>query len=162
MVSGSPSGSWSTPWPILAGAPPWTATGWFTTILDPTQAPAGELAALYTQRWEIESALAELKTTQRGPKQVLRSKTPQGVAQEVWAYLLVHYALRAVMHTAALDDDLDPDRLSLIRTLRVVRRQVIARPAFPPDQIAVAVCSAVDELLTEPLPQRRLRAFPAR
>jgi Insertion element 4 transposase N-terminal/Transposase DDE domain len=103
-----------------------------TTIGDPTQAPAGELAALYTQRWEIETALAELKTTQRGPKQVLRSKSPELVAQEVWAHLLVHYALRAVMHTAALAEDLDPDRLSFICTLRVIRRQVIAQPAFSP------------------------------
>jgi hypothetical protein len=103
-----------------------------TTILDPAMAPAAELAALYTQRWEVETALAELKTTQRGPKQVLRSRTPELVAQEVWAHLLVHYALRQVMHTAALEEDLDPDRLSFIRTLRVVRRQLIARPAFSP------------------------------
>jgi hypothetical protein len=103
-----------------------------TTIGDPTRASAGELAALYTQRWEIETALAELKTTQRGPKQVLRSKSPELVAQEVWAHLLVHYALRALMHTAALAEDLDPDRLSFIRTLRVIRRQVIAQPAFSP------------------------------
>jgi hypothetical protein len=103
-----------------------------TTILDPTAAPAGELAALYTQRWEIETALGELKTTQRGPRQVLRSKSPELVAQEVWAHLLVHYALRAVMHTAALEADLDPDRLSFIGSLRVIRRQVIAAPAFSP------------------------------
>jgi Insertion element 4 transposase N-terminal/Transposase DDE domain len=103
-----------------------------TTILDPAAAPAHELAALYTERWEIETALAELKTTQRGPKQVLRSKSRELVAQEVWAHLLVHYALRAVMHTAALAEDLDPDRLSFVRTLRVVRRQVIAAPAFSP------------------------------
>jgi len=103
-----------------------------TTILDPTAAPAGELAALYTQRWEIETALGELKTTQRGPRQVLRSKSPELVAQEVWAHLLVHYALRAVMHTAALQADLDPDRLSFIGSLRVIRRQVIAAPAFSP------------------------------
>ena len=103
-----------------------------TTILDPSAAPAGELAALYTERWEVETALAELKTTQRGPRQVLRSKSPELVAQEVWAHLLVHYALRAVMHTAALAEDLDPDRLSFIRTLRVIRRQVIAQPAFSP------------------------------
>ena len=103
-----------------------------TTILDPAAAPAGELAALYTERWEVETALGELKTTQRGPRQVLRSKSPELVAQEVWAHLLVHYALRAVLHTAALQADLDPDRLSFIATLRVVRRQVIARPAFSP------------------------------
>jgi IS4 transposase len=103
-----------------------------TTILDPAQAPAGELAALDTQRWEVETALAELKTTQRGPKQVLRSRTPELVAQEVWAHLLVHYALGQVMHTAALQEDLDPDRLLFIRSLRVVRRQLIARPAFSP------------------------------
>lgn len=103
-----------------------------TTVLDPELAPAGELAVLYTQRWEIETALGELKTTQRGPRQVLRSKNPELVAQEVWAHLLVHYALRAVMHTAALQADLDPDRLSFIATLRVIRRQVIAAPAFSP------------------------------
>jgi hypothetical protein len=103
-----------------------------TTIGDPTMAPAGELAALSTQRWEVETALAEVKTTQRGPKQVLRSRSPELVAQEVWAHLLVHYALGAVMHTAALAEDLDPDRLSFVRTLRVIRRQVIAAPAFSP------------------------------
>jgi Insertion element 4 transposase N-terminal/Transposase DDE domain len=103
-----------------------------TTILDPAMAPAGELAALYTERWEVETALGELKTTQRGPRQVLRSKSPELVAQEVWAHLLVHYALRAVMHTAALEADLDPDRLSFIASLRVIRRQVIAAPAFSP------------------------------
>jgi hypothetical protein len=103
-----------------------------TTILDPAATPAGELAALYTERWEVETALGELKTTQRGPRQVLRSKSPELVAQEVWAHLLVHYALRAVMHTAALAEDLDPDRLSFIASLRVIRRQVIARPAFSP------------------------------
>jgi len=103
-----------------------------TTILDPELAPAAELAALYTERWEVETALGELKTTQRGRRQMLRSKSPELVAQEVWAHLLVHYALRQVMHTAALEADLDPDRLSFIASLRVVRRQVIAAPAFSP------------------------------
>ena len=103
-----------------------------TTILDPTQAPAAELAALYAERWEVETALAELKTTQRGPRQVLRSKTPDGVEQEVWAHLLVHYALRTLMHHAALAEDLDPDRLSFVRTLRVVRRHTIAHAVFSP------------------------------
>ncbi len=84
----------------------------------PHPVPLATLVRVAGRRWTIETALAELKTTQRGPKQVLRSRSPELVAQEVWAHLLVHYALRAVMHTAALEEDLDPDRLSFIRTLR--------------------------------------------
>jgi len=107
-----------------------------TTILDPELAPARELAALYHQRWEVEGLLAELKTHQRGPGVVLRSKTPQMVAQEVWAMLLVHRAVRTLMHQAALDSQdgeaLDPDRLSFTRALRMVRRQVSGQAAFSP------------------------------
>jgi hypothetical protein len=103
-----------------------------TSLLDPTQAPAAELAALYHQRWELEGALDELKTHQRGPRAILRSKTPEGVEQEVYAHLLVHYAIRALMHQAALDAAVDPDRLSFTRSLRIVRRQLIAQAAFPP------------------------------
>jgi Transposase DDE domain len=95
-----------------------------TTLLDPEQAPAAELAALYHERWEFETALDELKTHQRGPKVVLRSRSPEGVEQEVWAMLLVHLAIRRLMHQAAVDQDVDPDRLSFVRSLRVVRRQV--------------------------------------
>jgi hypothetical protein len=104
-----------------------------TTILEPELAPALELAALYHERWEVEGLLGELKTHQRGPKQVLRSKTPPMVAQEVWAMLLVHRAIRRLMHQAALDGEaLDPDRLSFTRALRVVRRQVTDQAAFSP------------------------------
>jgi hypothetical protein len=105
-----------------------------TTILDPAKAPAAELAALDHQRWEFETTLDELKTHQRGPKVVLRSRSPEMVAQEVWAHLLVHHAIRRLMHQAALDHHLDPDRLSFIRSLRVVRRQVTTtgQAAIPP------------------------------
>jgi hypothetical protein len=103
-----------------------------TTILDPQQAPAAELAASYAQRWELETALDELKTHQRGPKVVLRSKTPQGVEQELWGMLLVHYAIRQLMHQAALQAEVDPDRLSFTRSLRVVRRQVTRQAGFSP------------------------------
>lgn len=68
-----------------------------TTILDPASAPAADLAGLYAQRWEIETAFDELKTHQRGPAVVLRSKLPDGVTQEVYGYLCVHYAIRALM-----------------------------------------------------------------
>ncbi|MEV7395477.1 MULTISPECIES: IS4 family transposase [unclassified Streptomyces] len=103
-----------------------------TTILDHEAAPATELAALYNQRWEIETALDELKTHQRGPAEVLRSRSPDGVEQEVWAHLLVHHAIRQLMHIAAGDVDTDPDRLSFTRTLRLARRQVTAQAAFSP------------------------------
>jgi len=97
-----------------------------TTVLDSEQAPALELAALYAQRWEFENALDELKTHQRGPKVVLRSKQPDGVYQEAYGYLLTHYAIRALIHDAAVESGLDPDRLSFLRTLRVVRRSTSA------------------------------------
>lgn len=104
-----------------------------TTIGDPAQAPAAELAALYPQRWELETALDELKTHQRGPGVVLRSKHPDGVCQEVWAHLLVHYAIRTLMHQAALDAEVDADRLSFTRSLHIARRQVTSQAAlFPP------------------------------
>jgi transposase IS4-like protein/DDE family transposase len=103
-----------------------------TTIGDPAQAPAAELAALYPQRWELETALDELKTHQRGPGVVLRSKHPDGVCQEVWAHLLVHYAIRTLMQQAALDAEVDADRLSFTRSLHIARRQVTSQAALSP------------------------------
>jgi hypothetical protein len=103
-----------------------------TTIVDPAQAPAPDLAALYAQRWEFETSLDELKTHQGAPRMVLRSHAPDGVQQEVWGFLLVHYAIRALMHQAALDARIDPDRVSFTRTLRLVRRQVPAQAAISP------------------------------
>lgn len=103
-----------------------------TTLLGAEQAPALELAELYAQRWELETTLDELKTHQRGAKVVLRSKSPDGVEQEVWGFLLVHWAIRELMHTAALDGDIDPDRISFIRTLRLARRSVTEQAAFSP------------------------------
>jgi hypothetical protein len=102
------------------------------TILDPEQAPAPELAGLYSERWEIEGALDELKTHQRGPRAVLRSKHPDGVYQEAYGYLCTHYAIRRLMHDAALLGDLDPDRLSFIRSLRAARRSTRTHPGFFP------------------------------
>jgi hypothetical protein len=103
-----------------------------TTIVDPDAAPAGELAAVYAERWEFESVLDELKVHQRGPRVVLRSKAPDGVRQELYGYLCVHYALRWLMHAVALARDADPDRLSFTRTLRVARRTTASHPGFSP------------------------------
>jgi len=103
-----------------------------TTIVDPTAAPAAELAALYPQRWEFETVLDELKTHQRGPRVVLRSKQPDGVTQEIYGHLCVHYAIRWLMHAVALAADADPDRLSFTRSLRVARRTTASHPGFSP------------------------------
>ena len=103
-----------------------------TTILDPAQAPAAELAALYHERWEIEGALAELKTHLRGARVVLRSKTPALVRQEFWGLLLAHFAVRGLMHEAALRADEDPDRLSFLHAVRVVRRKLPLFAALSP------------------------------
>lgn len=103
-----------------------------TTILDHTQAPAKELAALYHERWEIETALDELKTHLRGAQIVLRSKTPELVEQEFWGLLMAHYAIRGLMHEAALKADEDPDRLSFLHAVRVVQRRMARYAAIPP------------------------------
>ena len=103
-----------------------------TTILDPAQAPAKELAALYHERWEIETALDELKTHLRGAQIVLRSKTPELVEQEFYGLLMAHFAIRGLMHEAALRADEDPDRLSFLHSVRVVQRRLARFAAIPP------------------------------
>jgi hypothetical protein len=103
-----------------------------TTILDHRLAPARELAAIYHERWEIENALDELKTHLRGAQIVLRSKTPELVQQEFYGLLMAHYAVRGLMHEAALRADEDPDRLSFLHAVRVVQRRVGAYGAIPP------------------------------
>ena len=103
-----------------------------TTILDPDQAPAAELAALYQERWEIETALDELKTHLRGAGIVLRSKTPELVQQEFYGLMLAHYAVRGLMHEAALKEDVDPDVLSYLHAVRVVRRKLPSFVSIPP------------------------------
>jgi len=107
-----------------------------TTILDIEQAPAAELAALYHERWEIETALDELKTHLRGGRIVLRSKTPELVAQEFYGLMMAHFAVRGLMHEAALQDDVDPDELSFTHAVRVVRRKLSTGGDFPPSGLA--------------------------
>jgi hypothetical protein len=103
-----------------------------TTIFDPQIASATELAAVYHQRWEFESSLAEIETRQRGSYRVLRSHSPDMVRQEIWALLITHYAIRALMYEASDPDGLDPLRMSFIRTLRIVRRHVTGQAGFSP------------------------------
>ena len=116
----APSGSSSTG--LTTRATP--STAWATTLLDPTAAPAAEVAALYHERWEVETAYDEVKTHILGPGAILRSKTPDLVLQEVHGLMLAHYAVRRLIHEAARKVDEDPDRLSFVHAVRVVRRRV--------------------------------------
>jgi hypothetical protein len=100
---------------------------WFrlvTTIVDPQKAPARELAALYQQRWEIETTLDEFKVHLRGPRVVLRSHTPDLVKQEFYGFLMLHFAVRSFMHEAALSVQRDPDELSFVHAVRVLKRHL--------------------------------------
>ncbi|MGH4000079.1 MAG: IS4 family transposase [Pseudonocardiaceae bacterium] len=103
-----------------------------TSIMDPEAAPSYDLAALYHERWELEVTLDEIEIHQLGHGRVLRSKSPAMVRQEIWGILLTHYAIRHLMHEAADTADVDPDRLSFIRSLRLVRRQTTDQAGFSP------------------------------
>jgi hypothetical protein len=103
-----------------------------TTVLDPARAPAEELAALYHERWEVETALDELKTHLRGARIVLRSKTPDLVRQEFYGLMMAHFAIRSLMHEAASKVGEDADRLSFLHAVRVVRRKLTVTHAIPP------------------------------
>src|SRR5216684_997861 len=103
-----------------------------TTITEITAAPAPLLAEAYHQRWEHETGNAQLKTSLRGPGRVLRSKSPDMVRQEIYGYLLTHYAISALICKAATEAGVDPDRVKFKRTVRIVRRRAADPAAFPP------------------------------
>ncbi len=103
-----------------------------TTLLDPAAAPAAELAALYHERWESEGTFAELKVSLPGERLMLRSRRADLVEQEVYGLLLVHLALRQLMYEASRQNGCDPDQLSFLHTVRVVRRHLPFHAAFSP------------------------------
>ena len=102
-----------------------------TTITDPATASAQELAEAYCQRWEEETGNDQLKELPGGAGTVLRSKSPDMIRQEIYGYLLTHYAISALVCRAATEADIDPDRVKFLRTVRIIRRRA-ADPAFPP------------------------------
>jgi hypothetical protein len=129
-----------------------------TTITDAQLASAGQLAGCYRQRWESETGYKSLKTHQRGPRQVLRSTDPDGIGQELYAYLITYQALRCLMHQAAIAADIDPDRLSFTTALRTVRR-FITSAATATSVLADTVNRAVTAIL-EDQHERRDRVSP--
>lgn len=136
-----------------------------TTVLEPDRAPAAELAALYHERWEMETAFDEFKTHLRGGQRVLRSKTPELVRQEAWGFLLAHFALRALMHEAALGAlprARDPDTLSFTHALRVTRRTLPHVAAILPSGPAAPISSTPARARRTPRRARELESGPSR
>jgi Insertion element 4 transposase N-terminal/Transposase DDE domain len=121
-----------------------------TTILDPAQASAADLAACYHQRWESETGYGHLKTRLRGPRTVLRSRHPERVHQEIWAYLCVYQTLCHLAAAAAHHAGLDPDRISFTVTLREFRRSLTSPTDHPPQHI-------LNRIIEQALPPRRDR-----
>ena len=110
-----------------------------TTLLDPAEAPAQELAELYQRRWKIETTFAEMKTTLKGADLILRSKSPELVRQEFWGLLLAHHLVRKLMLEAALAQERPPDDLSFKHTLALMRRKIPASGALPPRAVPEVV-----------------------
>lgn len=117
--------------PGLPGGTPETLR-LITTISDPDDVTAIELAAAYAQRWEYEISLREIETQMLEPSGGLRSRSPELLRQELWGLLLAHFAIRSLMAEAAVSAGLDPDRLSFMRSISLVRRQVTDQAAFSP------------------------------
>jgi hypothetical protein len=133
-----------------------------TSLLDPTTAPAAELAALYHERWVSEGIFAEVKTVQRGPRGVLRSARPDGIHQEIWAHLTVHHLTRDLIHHAATsaNGSLDPQRISFRRAQHLVRRTMATTATCSPAQRHRAIEHVAARLAAKPNPDRRPRSYP--
>ena len=121
-----------------------------TTLLDCNAAPAAELAAGYAWRWAIETGFREFKTYLRGPGRILRGRSPDLARQELWAYLVIYQAIRAIICLAAAGHGLDPDRISFTATLHAVRRTLPAARTSPD----TALASTEADFLTELVPER--------
>jgi hypothetical protein len=128
-----------------------------TTLLDPAEAPAAALAALYRQRWETENGYSELKTRLRGTGFTFRSRTPDLACQEMLAFLIVYQALCALEARAAAHAGIDPDKISFTVTLRTARDHAISPPH--PTALARACQHAIADILADLLPDRRNRQY---
>lgn len=134
-----------------------------TTLLDPEQFPAAALAALYHERWEMELTLDEQEThqlEQGQPADPLRSRTPRGVVQELYGLLLAHYAVRYLMHEAACQAQVDPDRLSFTHALRVLQDSLPDFEIAAPELLAGLYQRLLRELADPLLPERQPRQEP--
>lgn len=129
-----------------------------TTLLNPRVAPALELLALYHERWEIELVIDEIKTHERAQRKVLRSKTPEGVRQELYGIYLAHYAVRVLLAQAAVEAELDPDRLSFTEGLFELTEMIDLALTLEPEEATERLLTRLQHKMAQHvLPARRLR-----
>jgi hypothetical protein len=128
-----------------------------TTLLDHKQAPAAQVAAAYHHRWEIENSYGELKTRLRGASFILRSRSPELVCQELFAFLTVYQALCALKTEAAATAGINPDRISFTATVRIARDHASNQPAVTTPGFSQARSQAIRDILGDLLPKRRDR-----
>ncbi len=129
-----------------------------TTLLNPRVAPALELVALSHERWEVELVIDEIKTHERVQRKVLRSKTPEGVYQELYGIFLAHYAVRALMAQAAMEGNLDPDRLSFTEGLFHLTEMIDLALTLEPEEATEPLLKRLQHKMARTvLPPRRLR-----
>ena len=129
-----------------------------TTLLNPRVAPALTLINLYHERWEIELVIDEIKTHERAQRKVLRSKTPEGVRQELYGIYLAHYAVRVLLAEAAVEAELDPDRLSFTEGLFELTEMLSLALTVGSEEAAVRLLARLrHKMARHVLPPRRLR-----
>jgi hypothetical protein len=131
-----------------------------TTLLDAETCPALDLVCAYHERWEIELVIDEVDTHQRLAGRPLRSLKPVGVIQELYGLLIAHYAVRFLMHEAALQAGVDPDRVSFVHTLHVLQDAIPEFQMTSPDQHAQLFDRLLRDVASDLLPERRLRINP--
>lgn len=131
-----------------------------TSLLDSDLYPAHTLACEYHQRWEVEITIDEVHTHQPLPNLPLRSKKPAGVIQEAYGLLIAHYAVRVVMHEAAVQNGLDPDRLSFINALRIIRDAIPEFQMTTPEQLTRLYQRLLNDIARHRLPERDNRCNP--
>jgi len=131
-----------------------------TTLLDHKASPALDLACAYHERWESELVIDEMDTHQRLVGGTLRSLKPVGVIQELYGLLIAHYAIRSLMHEAALQAGVDPDRLSFVHALRVIHDAIPEFQMTVPDQLPQLYARLLRDIADGRLPPRRLRSNP--
>jgi hypothetical protein len=131
-----------------------------TSFLDEVAYPVKALACAYHQRWEVEITIDEMDTHQRQPKKPLRSRTPLGVLQELYGLLIAHYCVRKVMHDAALQAGLAPDRLSFIKSVRILRSAVFEFQIVDKTQQALLYQQLLKDIARNILPERANRSNP--